>query len=243
MSALATVTRLVKNGERIVTGDDIYGGTSRLLAQVVPEVGIEVVNVDCTDLKAVEEAINGGPTTMVMLESPTNPRLQCIDVRKICEMAKKKGALVCVDNSIMTATFQNPLELGADISMVSATKFIAGHSDVTGGLLAVKGEELAKRVYFPKRLRHAFRPVRLLVSFERHQNHGLANEKTARKRDEISRMDRQSPEGPKVNYPGLKSNPFHDVHFSQATGAGKHSLLHHGRRQLFQNYSRRNETV
>ena len=106
------------------------------------------MNVDCTDLKAVEEAINGGPTTMVMLESPTNPRLQCIDVRKICEMAKKKGALVCVDNSIMTATFQNPLELGADISMVSATKFIAGHSDVTGGLLAVKGEELAKRVYF-----------------------------------------------------------------------------------------------
>ena len=93
MSALATVTRLVKSGERIVTGDDIYGGTSRLLAQVVPEVGIEVVNVDCTDLKAVEEAINGGPTTMVMLESPTNPRLQCIDVRKICEMAKKKGAL------------------------------------------------------------------------------------------------------------------------------------------------------
>lgn len=221
MSALATVTRLVKNGERIVTGDDIYGGTSRLLAQVVPEVGIEVVNVDCTDLKAVEEAINGGPTTMVMLESPTNPRLQCIDVRKICEMAKKKGALVCVDNSIMTATFQNPLELGADISMVSATKFIAGHSDVTGGLLAVKGEELAKRVYFfqnacgtllgPFDCWLALRGIKTMdLRMKRQQENAM----------KLAEWIDNHPKVQKVNYPGLKSNPFHDVHFSQATGAG-----------------------
>ena len=99
---LATVTRLVKNGERIVTGDDIYGDEFAVSA-VVPEVGIEVVNVDCTDLKAVEEAINGDSTTMVM----QCRRSGCnASTRKICEMAKKKGALVCVDNSIMTVRFK-----------------------------------------------------------------------------------------------------------------------------------------
>ena len=221
MSALATVTRLVKNGERIVTGDDIYGGTSRLLAQVVPEVGIEVVNVDCTDLKAVEEAINGGPTTMVMLESPTNPRLQCIDVRKICEMAKKKGALVCVDNSIMTATFQNPLELGADISMVSATKFIAGHSDVTGGLLAVKGEELAKRVYFfQNACGTLLGPFDCWLALRGIKTMDLRMKKQQENAMKLAEWIENHPKVQRVNYPGLKSNPFHDLHFSQATGAG-----------------------
>ena len=137
MSALMCVTRLVKCGERIVTGDDIYGGTSRLLAQVVPKVGIEVVNVDMNDLDAVKRAIDSGPTTMVMLESPTNPRLQITDIRRISEMAHAKGALVCVDNSMMAPVFAAPLELGADISMTSATKFISGQSDITGGMLAV----------------------------------------------------------------------------------------------------------
>ena len=221
MSALATVTRLVKNGERIVTGDDIYGGTSRLLAQVVPEVGIEVVNVDCTDLKAVENAINGGPTTMVMLESPTNPRLQCIDVRKICEMAKRKGALVCVDNSIMTATFQNPLELGADISMVSATKFIAGHSDVTGGLLAVKGEELAKRVYFfQNACGTLLGPFDCWLALRGIKTMDLRMKKQQENAMKLAEWIESHPKVERVNYPGLKSSPFHDLHFSQATGAG-----------------------
>ena len=148
MSALMTVTRLVRSGERIVTGEDIYGGTSRLLGQVVPKVGIEVVNVDTNDLAAVKAAIDGGNTTMVMLESPTNPRLQITDIRAISDMAHAKGALVCVDNSIMAPVFQSPLALGADISMTSATKFISGHSDVTGGILTCKGEQLAKDIYF-----------------------------------------------------------------------------------------------
>lgn len=83
-----------------------------------------------------------------MLESPTNPRMQIADLRAIADLAHADGALVCVDNSIMCPVFQRPLELGADISMTSATKFVGGHSDVTAGLLAVKDKELAGRIYF-----------------------------------------------------------------------------------------------
>ena len=118
------------------------------LALLAPQQGISVSNVDMNDLDAVKRAIDSGPTTMVMLESPTNPRLQITDIRRISEMAHAKGALVCVDNSMMAPVFAAPLELGADISMTSATKFISGQSDITGGTLAVKGEQLGKDIYF-----------------------------------------------------------------------------------------------
>lgn len=96
----------------------------------------------------VEECLKSEKIRLVMLESPTNPRMQVCDIRAICQMAHKAGALVCVDNSILTAAYCQPLLLGADISMTSATKFISGHSDVTAGLLCVRDPELAKQIYF-----------------------------------------------------------------------------------------------
>ena len=221
MSALMCVTRLVKSGERIVTGDDIYGGTSRLLAQVVPKVGIEVVNVDTNDLAAVKRAIDGGNTTMVMLESPTNPRLQITDIRAISEMAHAKGALVCVDNSIMAPVFQAPLDLGADISMTSATKFISGQSDVTGGILACRGEQLGKDIYFHQNAEGlhlgpfdcwlALRGLKTMaLRMERQQTNAMA----------LARWLEAHPLVKYVNYPGLESNAGYDLHHSQASGAG-----------------------
>ncbi|CAL5356592.1 unnamed protein product [Camellia sinensis] len=129
-------------GEEIVAGDDIYGGSDRLLSQVIPKTGIVVKRVNTTDLDEVASAI-GSWTKLVWLESPTNPRQQISDIReKIAEMAHAHGAIVLVDNSIMSPVLSQPLELGADIVMHSATKFIAGHSDVMAGVLAVKGERL-----------------------------------------------------------------------------------------------------
>ena len=221
MSALMTVTRLVKSGERIVTGDDIYGGTSRLLAQVVPKVGIEVVNVDTNDLAAVKAAIEGGNTTMVMLESPTNPRLQITDIRAISEMAYAKGALVCVDNSIMAPVFQSPLELGADISMTSATKFISGHSDVTGGILTCKGEELAKEIYFHQNAEGTLLgPFDCWLALRGLKTMALRMEKQQANAMAIAEWLEAHPLVTRVNYPGLKSNVGYDLHKSQASGAG-----------------------
>ncbi|OUS48876.1 putative cystathionine beta-lyase precursor CBL [Ostreococcus tauri] len=221
MSALTCVTRLVNAGERIVTGDDIYGGTSRLLAQVVPKVGIEVVNVDMKDLDAVRAAIAGGKTTMVMMESPTNPRLQVIDIKAICDMAHDKGALVCVDNSIMCPTFQSPLALGADISMTSATKFIAGHSDVTGGLLAVKGEEVGKRIYFHQNAEGLhLAPFDCWLALRGLKTMQLRMERQQANAMKLAKWLESHPRVQNVNYPGLKNNVGHDLHFRQASGAG-----------------------
>ncbi|KAI8562440.1 hypothetical protein RHMOL_Rhmol03G0037900 [Rhododendron molle] len=141
MAALAAVAHLVGTGEEIVAGDDIYGGSDRLLSQVIPKTGVMVKRINTTDLDEVASAI-GPRTKLVWLESPTNPRQQISDIRKIAEIAHAHAALVLVDNSIMSPVLSQPLELGADIVMHSATKFIAGHSDVMAGVLAVKGERL-----------------------------------------------------------------------------------------------------
>lgn len=227
MSALMCVTRLVRTGERIVTGDDIYGGTSRLLAQVVPKVGIEVVNVDMNDLDAVRRAIDGGPTTMVMLESPTNPRLQITDIRSISNFAHAKGALVCVDNSIMAPVFQAPLDLGADICMTSATKFISGQSDVTGGILACRGEQLGKDIYFHQNAEGLhLGPFDCWLALRGLKTMALRMEKQQANTMAIARWLEAHPLVNFVNYPGLESNKGYALHKSQATGAG--SILSFG---------------
>ncbi|KAH9294427.1 hypothetical protein KI387_040363, partial [Taxus chinensis] len=147
MAALAAATHLVEAGQEIVAGDDIYGGSDRLLSRVVPKDGIIVKRVDTTNIEEVAAAV-GPSTRVVWLESPTNPQQRISDIRKISDIAHAHGALVLVDNSIMSPVLSRPLELGADIVMHSATKFIAGHSDVMAGILSVKGESLAKDIYF-----------------------------------------------------------------------------------------------
>ncbi|XP_075635893.1 cystathionine beta-lyase, chloroplastic-like isoform X2 [Castanea sativa] len=124
MAALAAVSHLVGTGDEIVAGDDLYGGTDRLLSKTIPKKGIVVKRVNTSDLDEVASAI-GPRTKLVWLETPTNPRQQISDIRKIAEMAHAHGALLMVDNSIMSPVLSKPLTLGADIVMHSATKFIA----------------------------------------------------------------------------------------------------------------------
>ncbi|RWR93783.1 cystathionine beta-lyase, chloroplastic-like protein isoform X1 [Cinnamomum micranthum f. kanehirae] len=147
MAALTTVANLVPIGQEIVAGDDIYGGSDRLLSKVISKKGIVVKRVNTSDFSEVASAI-GPSTRLVWLESPTNPRLQISDIRKIAEMAHAHGALVMVDNSIMSPVLSCPIEFGADIVMHSATKFIAGHSALMAGVIAVKGDSLAQEIAF-----------------------------------------------------------------------------------------------
>ena len=221
MAALAAVTRLLSVGDHIVAGDDLYGGTSRLLANVVPSAGIDVSNVDTTDVEAVRAAIIPGKTRLVMLESPTNPRMQICDIKAICKIAKENGALVCVDNSILTALYQNPLELGADISMTSATKFIGGHSDVTGGVLAVNDLELGKKLYFTQNAEGTgLGPMDCWLLIRGLKTMALRMSKQVENAQKLVEWVRQQPLVKSVNYPGLESHPGHDVHMSQATSPG-----------------------
>lgn len=221
MSALAAVTRLLNAGDHIVAGDDLYGGTSRLLAQVVPTAGIDVTNVDTTDPAAVAKAIIPGKTKLVMLESPTNPRMQVCDIKRICEMAKDVGALTCVDNSILTPLYQMPLDLGADISMTSATKFIGGHSDVTGGVLAVRDPELAKRLYFVQNAEGTgLSPMDCWLLIRGLKTMSLRMERQVQNCEKLVDWVRQQPLVQSINYAGLKDFPGHDINASQASSAG-----------------------
>ncbi|KAH9649154.1 cystathionine beta-lyase [Citrus sinensis] len=220
MAALAAVTHLLGTGEEIVAGDDLYGGTDRLLSRVTPKTGVVVKRVNTCDLDEVASAI--GPwTKLVWVESPTNPRQQICDIRKIAEMAHAHGALLLVDNSIMSPVLSRPLELGADIVMHSATKFIAGHSDVMAGVLAVKGERLAKELYFLQNAEGSgLAPFDCWICLRGVKTMALRVEKQQDNAQKIAEFLASHPRVKKVNYAGLPEHPGHELHYSQAKGAG-----------------------
>uniref|UniRef100_A0A7C9DGK7 Cystathionine beta-lyase, chloroplastic n=1 Tax=Opuntia streptacantha TaxID=393608 RepID=A0A7C9DGK7_OPUST len=220
MAALSAVTRLVGTGQEIVAGDDLYGGSDRLLSQVLSETGIVVKRVNTSDLDEVASAI-GPRTKLVWLESPTNPRQQICDIRKISEMAHAQGALVLVDNSIMSPVLSQPLELGADIVMHSATKFIAGHSDVMAGVLAVKGESLAKNLYFLQNAEGSgLAPFDCWICLRGIKTMALRVEKQQDNAQKIAEFLSTHSRVKKVNYAGLPDHPGRSLHCSQAKGAG-----------------------
>ncbi|CAL1399676.1 unnamed protein product [Linum trigynum] len=220
MAALAAVSHLFGTGDEIVAGDDIYGGSDRLLSQVIPRSGIVVKRVNTSSLEEVASAM-GPRTKLVWLESPTNPRQQISDIRKIAEIAHANGALLLVDNSIMSPVLSRPLELGADIVMHSATKFIAGHSDLMAGVLVVKGESLGRNLYFlqnaegsglaPNDCWLCLRGIKTMV---------LRVEKQQDNAQKIAEFLASHPRVKRVNYAGLPDHPGRELHYSQAEGAG-----------------------
>ncbi|XP_022966307.1 cystathionine beta-lyase, chloroplastic isoform X1 [Cucurbita maxima] len=220
MAALASVAQLVGTGEEIVAGDDLYGGSDRLISQVIPKRGIVVKRVNTRDLDEVSSAI-GPLTKLVWLESPTNPRLQISDIRKIATMAHKHGALVLVDNSILSPVLSQPLELGADIVMHSATKFIAGHSDVMAGVLAVRGDSLAKDLYFLQNAEGSgLAPFDCWVCLRGIKTLALRVEKQQENAQKIAEFLHTHPRVKNVFYAGLPTHPGRSLHYSQAKGAG-----------------------
>ena len=145
LAAEDNVLRLLKPGDRVLLGNDAYGGTFRLIDKV--HTGLKWTAVDLID---VDKLIAEWPadTKLVWLETPTNPLLRCFDIEAICAIAHDRGALVCVDNTFATPYLQQPLTLGADVVVHSATKYLGGHSDVVGGFLALDDDELAGRLGF-----------------------------------------------------------------------------------------------
>jgi len=213
----------VPSGGHIVTGDDIYGGTSRLLSKVAPAAGISVTHVDMCNNDAVRKAMQPN-TSLVWMESPTNPRMQVTDLAAVADIARAGGALSMVDNSIMAPTFQQPLALGADISMTSATKFVAGHSDVTAGILSVKGDELADAVYFLQNSEGGgLAPYDCWLCLRGLKTMALRMRQQQSNCVAIARWLEAQPLVTKINYPGLPSDPGYQLQMKQAGGGG--SLL------------------
>lgn len=147
MAALTNLFLLFKPGDHLVVTEDLYGGTFRLLDKVFSQYGLAVTYVDTSDLDRVSAAIKDTTCTF-LVEIPTNPLLKIADISAISELAREKGILTIVDNTFMTPYLLQPLSLGADIVVYSATKFLAGHNDVVAGLVVVKDQVLAEKVYF-----------------------------------------------------------------------------------------------
>ncbi|MCX6522635.1 MAG: cystathionine gamma-synthase [Actinobacteria bacterium] len=147
LAAEDNVLRLLSPGDRVLLGNDAYGGTFRLISKVWAPLGISWTAVDLTDVDAL--AANWpADTRMVWLETPTNPLLTCVDIEAVAAVAHAHGAIVVVDNTFATPFLQTPLALGADVVVHSATKYLGGHSDVVGGFLALDDDELADRIRF-----------------------------------------------------------------------------------------------
>lgn len=147
MAAIHCVTMLLENGDHIVAGADIYGGTYRLLHKIIGRGGISTSLVDSTDLAQVEAAITPR-TRLIWIESPGNPLMSLTDIAACAEIAQRHGVLLGVDNTLASPALTRPLELGADIVMHSATKYIGGHSDVLGGAIVARDRALYDRLYF-----------------------------------------------------------------------------------------------
>eukprot|EP00071_Canis_lupus_P042782 XP_022276339.1 cystathionine gamma-lyase isoform X2 [Canis lupus familiaris] len=219
LAATVTITHLLKAGDQIICMDDVYGGTNRYFRQVASEFGLKITFVDCSKIKLLEAAITP-ETKLVWIETPTNPSLKMIDIEACAHTVHKRGDIILVvDNTFMSAYFQRPLALGADICMYSATKYMNGHSDVVMGLVSVNSESLHNRLRFLQNSIGAVpSPVdcylcnrglkTLHVRMEKHFENGMA----------VAQFLESNPRVEKVIYPGLPSHPQHELAKRQCTG-------------------------
>lgn len=220
MAAISSVLSLFSAGDHIVICEDVYGGTFRIATKVLNRFGIEFTFVDASDTSEIETAIRPN-TKGLYLETPSNPLLKITDLREAIKIAKRNDVIVIVDNSFLSPYFQKPLDLGADIVVHSATKFIAGHSDVIGGLAVVNSEELARDLYtIQNSFGAVLGPQDCWLTLR-----GL---KTLKVRMDVYEQTAQKLANwlisnecvEEVYYPGLKDHPGHDIHFEQASGGG-----------------------
>tara|TARA_R110002072_G_scaffold42064_21_gene118927 strand:- start:209143 stop:210300 length:1158 start_codon:yes stop_codon:yes gene_type:complete len=220
VAATGVVLHLLSSGDKVLLGDDVYGGTNRLFHRVFAQLGIETVLVDMTDPDAVTAAMDDR-VKLIWLETPTNPTLKITDIKAISAIAKANDVILAVDNTFATPFLQNPLSLGADIVCHSTTKYIGGHSDSIGGALITNDPELHKRLKFIQLSEGAvpgimecfllLRSTKTLhVRMQRHCENAM---KVAQHLD-------QHPKVEKVIYPGLASHPQHELAKSQMRGFG-----------------------
>ncbi|MGG1676787.1 cystathionine beta-lyase [Neobacillus sp. NRS-1170] len=220
MAAISTAFLLLSSGDHVVITEDVYGGTFRMVTEVLTRFGIEHTFVDMTDLDQVKQAIKPN-TKAFYVETPSNPLLKVTDIQAISVLAKEINALTFVDNTFLTPALQKPLELGADVVLHSATKFLSGHSDVVAGLAVVKDENLAKRLYFLQNsfgavlgVQDAWLVLRGLKTLHVRLEH---SQKSTLK---IAQFLQANPLVKKVYYPGLEDHPEFELQKAQAEGAG-----------------------
>lgn len=220
MAAISAVMDLFQTGDHIVVTDDVYGGTYRYMTKILNRRNIDVTFVDTSNLDEVKESIRP-ETKAIYIETPTNPLLKVSDIAALAAIAKASDLLFIVDNTFNTPYWQTPIELGANIVIHSATKYLGGHSDVVAGLVVVDDEELGEDIHFiqngsggvlaPHDSWLLMRGIRTL---------GVRMEEIESNTGKIVEYLVNHPHVGKVYYPGLPEHPNHDVHAKQSGGFG-----------------------
>lgn len=219
MAATNAVLTLVKQGQRVVVSDNVYGGTHRLFTKVLAHYGVEFAFIDASDAAAFDTA--AGDFQLLWIETPTNPLMKVCDIAALADVAHRRSALLVVDNTFMSPFFQRPLELGADIVVHSTTKFLNGHSDSVGGVAVVKREEHARWLQFVQNAAGAIlspfdswlvlRGTKTLaLRMPRHEHNARA----------VARFLRGHAKVRRVHWPGFEDHPGHAVQKRQASGFG-----------------------
>jgi cysteine-S-conjugate beta-lyase len=220
MAAITAATRLLNSGEEILADIDLYGGTCRLFGVLPQRTGIGVRYADACDPEGFAQQI-GPRTKMVYVESPTNPLFRIVDLRRMAAIAHEHGAVLCVDNSTMSPYLQNPLDLGADIVLHSATKYLSGHHDVTGGAIIVKDAALGSKVHFVQNSEGtALGPFDSYLVLRGMKTLKLRIDCQQRNAEAVARFLCAHEKVQRVYYPGLKDSCGYELQCSQARGAG-----------------------
>jgi cystathionine beta-lyase/cystathionine gamma-synthase len=219
MAATHCATMLVPAGEHILAGSDIYGGTFRLLHRVLDRAKVGVSLAQSTDLAAFERAIRP-ETKLLWIETPGNPQMSITDIRAVAETARRRGLLLAVDNTFATPVLTRPLELGADIVMHSATKYIGGHSDLLGGVLAVRDKELLDKLYFLQNATGGVMgPLECFLASRGLKTLELRVREQSRTAERLARWLREDRRVSRVLYAGLEDHPGHAIARQQMEGA------------------------
>jgi cystathionine beta-lyase len=220
MAALTSLTRIVRGGEEIIAGDDLYGGTVRLLERIAEQQNILVRYVDTTDLELVRAVINSH-TRLLLIETPSNPLFRISDIRELASIAHNGGALLAVDNSMLSPVFQRPLNLGADIVIHSATKFLCGHSDVTAGALITNDKSIHNAIAFQQNAEGSgLSPFESWLLLRGLKTLALRVERQNSSALRVAQYLESQAAVTKVFYPGLSNHEGFAVHRSQAKGDG-----------------------
>lgn len=220
LAAIDAVVKLLKPGDEVVSTNDLYGGSFRLFTQIFQDFGIKFHFIGMEDASNIEAYINAN-TKLIWVETPTNPMMNIIDVKAVSKIAKKHRVLLAVDNTFATPYLQQPLDLGADIVMHSATKYLGGHSDVVMGALVVKDKNLADKLYFiqnasgaicgPQDSFFVLRGIKTLhVRMQRHCENGKA----------VAEYLANHPKVEQVYWPGFEGHPNHQIAKSQMKDFG-----------------------
>lgn len=211
LAAMDAVMKTLAPGDEIISTNDLYGGSYRQMVRVYGKFGIQAKFVDMTKPVNVKKAISK-KTKLIWIETPTNPMLNIVDIAAICDIAKEKGVVTCVDNTFASPYLQNPLDMGADIVLHSATKYIGGHSDVIHGCVVVKDQALADQFHFLQNATGAVPgPQDCFLILRGIKTLHLRVERACSNAAKVAQFLLSHPKVSSVNYPGFRTHPGHKV--------------------------------